>query len=248
MVSAPDSPFPPGSAPVGVVSGSGIHLRPLLDEVLREIPFPDAGLPAAGTAGHEGRFVFGYCGGVPVVLQSGRLHLYEGYEMAVAVAPVDALHRFGVRSLVLTNAAGGLDPALAPGDLVAAEEIIPWRYTAHRFPDRMRPAFVVPGCTAAGTYAWMHGPCYETRAEIRALQAMGATTVGMSAAAELERCQALGMRAGIISCVTNDCTSQESLSHAQVVVVAERASGELCEMLRDYLVLCGPSDATRAGY
>jgi purine nucleoside phosphorylase len=70
----------------------------------------------------------------------------------------------------------------------------------------------------------------------------------MSAATELERCQVLGMRAGIISCVTNDCTSQESLSHAQVVAVAERASGELCEILRNYLALCGSGNDSGGMY
>lgn len=227
--------FRPGEQPAGIVSGSGINLRPLLDEVIREVSFTRAGIPAAGTAGHAGVFVFGRCGDVPVILQSGRLHLYEGHDYETAVSAVDALYRFGVRALILTNAAGGLDEALAPGDLVAAEEVLSWRFQAHAFPERMRPAFVVPGCTAAGAYIWMHGPCYETRAEIRALQHMGGATVGMSAAAELERCQALGIRAGIVSCVTNDCTSQQSLSHAEVVTVAERASGELCGLLRDYL-------------
>jgi len=222
-------------APVGVVSGSGIHLRPLLDHVVYEVAFSDAGLPAAGTAGHDGKFVFGWCGDVPVILQSGRIHLYEGFAPGVVASTVDALYGFGVRALVLTNAAGGLDEALAPGDLVAAEEVVSWRYTAHPFPERMRPAFVVPGCVATGTYIWMHGPCYETRAEIRALQQLGGMAVGMSVAPELERCLALGIRAGAVSCITNDCTTQEALSHAQVVDVAERASGELCGLLRGYI-------------
>lgn len=222
-------------APAGVVSGSGIHLRPLLDRVVREVTFPEAGLPAAGTAGHDGKFIFGWCGAAPVILQSGRIHLYEGHAPSVVAATVDALHAFGVRALVLTNAAGGLDEALAPGDLVAAEEVLAWRYRAHPFPERLRPAFVVPGCVATGVYIWMHGPCYETRAEIRALQHMGGMAVGMSLMPELQRCQALGIRAGAVSCITNDCTTQEALSHAQVVDVAERASGELCGLLRGYL-------------
>ena len=221
--------------PVGVVSGSGIHLRPLLDRVVQEIAFTEAGLPAAGTAGHDGAFIFGWSGATPVILQSGRIHLYEGHPPEVVTATIDALHGFGVRSLILTNAAGGLDPALQPGDLVAAEEVLAWRYRPHSFPERLRPPFIVPGCVATGTYIWMHGPCYETPAEIHALQQMGGMAVGMSVLPELTRCLALGIRAGAVSCITNDCTSHEALSHAQVVAVAERASGELCGLLRGVL-------------
>lgn len=226
------SPVPP----VGVVSGSGINLRPLLDEVLGETSFDRAaGISAAGVAGHDGAFVFGRCGGTPLVLQAGRIHLYEGHSPEMVASTVDALHGFGVRSLILTNAAGGLDDALVPGDLVAAEEVVPWRYRAHVFPERMRPAFVVPGCRTSGTYFWMHGPCYETRAEIAALRRLGGMTVGMSIAVELERCLQLGVRAGVISCVTNDCTTPETLSHVQVVETAARASSALCGVIRDYL-------------
>lgn len=228
--------FGAGPAPVGIVSGSGIHLRPLLDEILREISFEAAGVPAAGTAGHEGRFIFGRCGGLPLILQSGRIHLYEGHSIDAVTSTVDALYQMGVRSVILTNAAGGLDEVLSPGDLVAVEEVRAWPFRGHAFPERMCPAFVVPGCTASGVYVWMHGPCYETRAEIQALQRLGATCVGMSLAAEVERCQQLGIRAGAISCVTNDCTTQESLSHAQVVAVAERASDELCTIIRACLM------------
>lgn len=229
--------FGPGSIrPIGIVSGSGIHLRPLLDEVLLELPFADVeGVTAAAVAGHEGTFVFGRCGALPVLLQSGRIHLYEGHTLATVTAPVNALHRFGVRTLVLTNAAGGLAADLVPGDWVAADAVLAWRFQGHAFPARMVPDFIVPGCRAVGTYIWMHGPCYETRAEIGALQQMGGATVGMSIAPEIERCHQLGMRAGVVSCVTNNCTTQESLLHAQVVEAAARASEHLCGLLRDFI-------------
>lgn len=236
MVNSSRNPFGAGISPVGIVSGSGINLRPLLDEVLGETSFVDAaGISAAGIAGHEGTFVFGYCAGVPVVLQAGRIHLYEGHSVAMVATTVDALYRFGVRALILTNAVGGLDDALVPGDLVAASEVLCWQYRSHNFPQRMQPAFVIPGCTAAGTYIWMHGPCYETRAEIAALRRMGGMTVGMSIAVELERCMQRGIRAGVVSCVTNDCTSQEVLSHEQVVATAARSSDALCRTIRAYL-------------
>ncbi len=244
MVKVPETVFDPGEHPIGIVSGSGIHLRPLLDEVLAEVPFVDVeGLTRATVAGHDGSFVFGRCGGAPVLLQAGRIHLYEGHAPAAVAATVDALHRFGVRTLILTNAAGGLEPSLMPGDWVAADSVLAWRYRDHRFPDRMTPDFLVPGCRATGTYIWMHGPCYETRAEIRALQAMGGMTVGMSVALELERCQALSIRAAVVSCVTNNCTTQESLQHAQVVEAAARASAHLCAILRGHI---GTSTALQA--
>lgn len=228
--------FGEGACPTGIVSGSGIHLRPLLDEVLLELPFAAvAGVARASVAGHDGVFLFGRCGGRPIILQSGRIHLYEGHAPEVVAGTVDALHRFGAGSLILTNAAGGLEESLAPGDWVAADTVRAWRFRGHPFPETMTPDFIVPGCRAQGTYIWMHGPCYETRAEIRALQAMGGKTVGMSVAPELERCQALGMRAAVVSCVTNNCTTQESLSHVQVVQAAEHASEHLCVLLRDFI-------------
>lgn len=236
MVKGLDAIFGGATAPVGIVSGSGIHLKPLLDEVLLELPFAEVeGLTATTVAGHDGAFVFGRCDGHPVILQSGRIHLYEGHSPRAVAAMVEALHAFGVRTLILTNAAGGLEESLAPGDWVAADAVRTWRFNAHPFPEVMTPDFIVPGCRTRGTYIWMHGPCYETRAEIRALQAMGGKTVGMSVALELERSQQLGMRVGVVSCVTNNCTTQESLSHAQVVEAAERASAHLCAILRGFV-------------
>lgn len=228
--------FRAGERPTGIVSGSGIHLRPVLDEVLMELPFAEVqGVATATVAGHDGTFVFGRCGGFPVVLQAGRIHLYEGHGYDAVTATVDALHGFGVDRLILTNAAGGLEADLLPGDWVAADHVLAWRFGLHTFPENMTPDFIVPGCRAIGTYIWMHGPCYETRAEIRALQAMGGKTVGMSVAPELERCQQLGMRAGVVSCVTNNCTTQEPLSHLQVVDAAQKASEHLCSILRGFI-------------
>jgi purine-nucleoside phosphorylase len=236
MVKDCEAIFRAGERPTGIVSGSGIHLRPLLDEVVLEVPFAEVdGVATASVAGHDGHFVFGRCGGFPVVLQAGRIHLYEGHGYEAVTATVDALRSFGVDALILTNAAGGLAPELAPGDWVAADQVLAWRFAAHAFPERMTPDFIVPGCRATGSYIWMHGPCYETRAEIRALQAMGGITVGMSVAPELERCRQLGMRAGVVSCVTNNCTTQESLSHVQVVDAARKASEHLCEILREFI-------------
>lgn len=236
MVTVPERVFRAGERPTGIVSGSGIHLRPLLDEVLLELPFSEVeGVAAASVAGHDGAFLFGRCAGFPVVLQAGRIHLYEGHDYQAVTATVDALRAFGVDRLILTNAAGGLDADLEPGDWVAADSVLTWRFAGHPFPERMTPDFLVPNCRAVGTYIWMHGPCYETPAEIRALQAMGGKTVGMSVAPELERCRQLGMRAGVVSCVTNNCTAQESLSHLQVVDAAQKASEHLCALLRGFI-------------
>jgi purine-nucleoside phosphorylase len=236
MVDSLSNPFFPGESPVGVVSGSGLNLRALFDEVQGERAFSDfEHMPASHIAGHDGVFVFGRCGAVPVVLQAGRIHLYEGHRPSDVVSTIDALYRFGVRRLILTNAVGGLDASLSPGDLVAADRVESWRYTPHQFPAPMIPPISIPGCDAMGTYMWMHGPCYETRAEIAALQHMGALTVGMSLPLELARCEELGIEAGVVSCVTNDCTRHdETLTHDHVVETAARASERLAKLLRDY--------------
>ena len=222
---------------VGIVSGSGIDLRSVLERVDEERRFHEViGVGGGAVKGHDGVFLRGACGSTPVVLQCGRIHLYEGHGPDVVASTVDALGEMGVRRIIFTNAVGGLAPDLAPGALVAATQVVPWRFTPHTFPEALIPELRVPGCDRAGVMYWMHGPCYETRAEIEALRRLGGLTVGMSLPAELARCGALGIPCGVVSCVTNDCTRHDAvLTHEEVVETASRASTRLARLLREYL-------------
>ncbi len=220
--------------PLAIVAGSGLDLRPLLDEIDEERDFREVpGLAAAGVAGHEGRFLFGRSEGARVIVQCGRPHVYEGMSFASATAPVAALHDFGVRTVVFTNAAGGLLPQMRPGDLMAADAIRVWPYSRWtERPAAVTPDFVAEDCEWRGAYHWVHGPCYETRAEIAALQVLGSAAVGMSTAPEMARAHALGMRAGAISCITNNCCRPQVLTHGHVLRTAAAASARLCAVLR----------------
>ncbi len=219
---------------VGIVSGSGLDLRPLLDEVYEERPFAEVpGLVSGGVAGHACRFLLGSVGETRVVLQCGRVHAYEGLSFPEVVRPVEALIGFGANHLIFTNAVGGLLPGMEPGHLVAATEVRTWPYAAYDLPQQLPLESVIPGCDTEGRYLWMHGPCYETRAEIAALRAMGVATVGMSTAPGVHRCKQLGIPAAIVSLVTNLCGSGEKLTHAHVLDTARKSSARLCRVLRE---------------
>jgi purine-nucleoside phosphorylase len=172
---------------------------------------------------------------VPVIVQAGRIHLYEGLPPEEVVRPVEWLHGQGVKTLILTNAVGGLAGTLRRGDLVGAERVLAWPCTRARLSSSMACTVSVPGCDAAGTYCWVHGPCYETPAEIHALRRMGAMTVGMSCALELARATELGMGCGVVSCVTNVCGAPGLLTHEEVLEQARAASKRMCALLRGYL-------------
>jgi len=229
-------------AQIGIVCGSGIALEGMLDERTGEVEF-EAIPELAGIgplAGHERRFVFGRCGDYPVVVQCGRLHFYEGLGFEAVTRPVDFMHSLGVRTVILTCAAGGLKPGMQPGDLVSIERVRMWRYRNWpATPGILFTDFTIPHCDFLGTYQWMHGPCYETRAEIAAIQRLQAEVVGMSSAPELLRCQELGMRGGIIACVTNSCLRREILSHDRIVAASAKASARLASVLRHDLAEIG---------
>lgn len=204
--------------PIGVVTGSGMELERLLDAVVADIPFAKVpGMPATHVAGHGGKFLRGTQMGRPLILQCGRTHLYEGYTPAEVARGVDVMAGWGVGTIVFLNAVGGLQPHLKPGDLVACDEVWAWPSTRWAFPPVQRPDLILPGCDHAGACVWMHGPCYETRAEIDLLRWSGAAVVGMSLVAELVRCRELGVRSAVVCCVANQCGGSEPLSHTHVL-------------------------------
>ena len=224
------------SVPLGIVAGSGINLLPLLDRIHEEIPFHNLpGLHDGHVEGHRCAFLRGICAGQPLIIQSGRLHAYEGLSYEDVVRPVDALHAFGVQRIIFTNAVGGIAPQLRPGDFVGTETVHTWPYPRFSLPPHITPGFALDGCTATGPYLWMHGPCYETQAEVRVLRKQGMFTVGMSGAPELHRCHELGLQGALISCVTNLCNPAQRLTHEHVLRTASQASEGLSAVLRRFV-------------
>lgn len=225
------------TAAVGLVAGSGIDLSPLLDRVDESLPF--AHVPTLATAtirGHEGVYFAGQHRGQPLIVQQGRLHPYEGLAIADVTQTVDVLKSLGAAAIVFTNATGGLLESLQPGEWVAPHEVRLWPY--RHWPDRpnaVTSAFTLDTVKPVDAYMWVHGPCYETRAEIAALRDAGGSVVGMSTAPELVRCRELGLPAGVLSCVTNSCYDSQPLSHARVLDAAHRANQAVLEILRESL-------------
>jgi len=245
---------------VAIVLGSGLGF--LADEVERatRMPYKDIpGFPEPGVAGHKGELVAGTLDGVPVVVQSGRFHLYEGHPPEVAALPARVFHALGVATLILTNAAGGIRPTFRPGTLMLIADHINlmWRNPLigpvapgdERFPDMSDPydgglrkiARAVARDARIpleeGVYAGLLGPSYETPAEVRMLQRIGADAVGMSTVPEVIAARARGMRCLGFSTITNLAAglSAQPLSHAEVLEVGTRVAGQLGTLIKGVL-------------
>jgi purine-nucleoside phosphorylase len=252
---------------VGIVLGSG--LGGLADALAGPvaIPFADLpGWPAASAPGHAGRLLLGPLEGVPVALLQGRLHLYEGHPAGLVVEPVLLMGRLGADVIVLTNAAGGLHVEWPPGTLMVVADHL--NLTGHspllgrnddalgpRFPDmtdawdpRLRALLHQAGQLEAipleeGVYAGLLGPNYETPAEVRMLQGLGADAVGMSTVLEAVAARWAGLRVCGISLVTNPGAglTGEPLSHEEVLAAAADAGPRLARVIRRFLTLLGES-------
>ncbi len=215
------------------------------------IPFAEVpGFPAATVVGHAGKLIVGTLGGRAVVTLAGRFHMYEGHAAALAGFPVRVLHALGVRTLFVSNAAGGIRRTFRPGDLMLIRDHLNLMFRSPligkleqgdvRFPDMSAPydatltqqlrdvALELHVPLTEGVYAGLLGPAYETPAEVRMLSVLGADAVGMSTVPEVIVARAIGMRVAGISCITNLASgiSPHPLSHAEVIettnVVAER--------------------------
>lgn len=244
---------------VGIVLGSGLGGFADDIDVLQSVRYADIpGFPRSTAIGHAGRLIFGSCGDVPVAVLQGRTHLYEGYGVAEVTFPVRVLHALGVRRLVLTNAAGGLNPQLSVGDLVVIADHIDFtaarfEFTAHGSPPPQRsPHLYEPelvdhvlkvcrgeGIAAhRGTYVAVTGPNYETRAEYRMFRALGGDVVGMSTVPEALAAADLGLEVLAVSTVTNVCNPDRlaATDGQSVVDAAARAEWRLRVVLRELLV------------
>jgi purine-nucleoside phosphorylase len=240
---------------MGVVLGSG--LGAFADELTErtDIPYGDIpGWPGSTAVGHAGKLIVGKLGSLGVAVMAGRAHLYEGYSPAQVTYGVRVLHSIGVRSMVFTNAAGGINLTLERGGLVLISDHINLQGSnplvgpndaslGPRFPD-MSEAYsrefretakqvAAELCVfmTEGVYAAMLGPSYETPAEIRYLRAIGADVVGMSTVPEVIVANHMGMKVLGISCVTNMAAGivpQQKINHEEVL--------ETGAMVRDTLV------------
>jgi purine-nucleoside phosphorylase len=246
---------------VGIVLGSG--LGGLADDLEQPvaIPFADLpGWPAATAPGHVGRLLLGRLQGTPVVMLQGRFHLYEGNDPGLVVEPVLLFGRLGARVVVLTNAAGGVDPNFGPGTLMVIADHLNLTGRSPlfgpnddtmgpRFQDlteawspRLRSALHAAGRAegvelAEGVYAGLLGPQYETPSEVRMLRTLGADAVGMSTVLECIAARWIGLEVCGVSLVTNAGAgySGQPLTHEEVLAAGAEAGPRLARVIRRFV-------------
>lgn len=243
---------------IALILGSGLGGFADRIDVKETLPYASVpGFPVSTVAGHAGQFVFGYCGGVPVAVMQGRVHMYEGYTPQEAVLPIRLLHLLGAKVLFLTNAAGGIQPGMRAGEFMLITDQIssfvpsPLRgqnvdALGVRFPDmseiysrRLNQIIRKIAVNAEiplkeGVYVQTAGPAYESPAEIRMLRLLGADAVGMSTAIEAIAARHCGMEICGVSCISNLAAgiSPHPLTHEEVKEAGDKAAPQFEQLVR----------------
>lgn len=244
----------------GIVLGSG--LGGLAERLAQPVRLPFAkvpGFPTATVAGHAGQLLVGRLAGRPVVMLAGRFHMYEGHEAALAAFPVRVLHALGAPVYIASNAAGGIRRTFVPGDLMLIADhmnlmfrnplIGPTEQGDERFPDMSAPydpalrrlmreaAAAVNVPLQDGVYCGLLGPTYETPAEVRMLERLGADAVGMSTVPEVIMARAIGMRVVAVSCITNKAAglSPVKLDHQEVMDAGRAVAGNFEALVTEFV-------------
>ena len=237
-----------GKADIAVILGSGLGGYAESLEDAKFLDYKDIpGFPVSTVPGHVGRWCAGRLHGKRVYMMQGRFHCYEGYDLRDVTMPIRVMKRLGVQTLIVTNAAGGVNTAFAPGDLMLLTDFINLSGKnpltgpnldefGPRFPD-MSHAYDVRlmeltqevadklgVALQKGVYCWMNGPCYESPAEIRMARAIGGDAVGMSTVPETIVARHCGMDVLGLSCITNMAAGilNQPLSHQEVMETGEK--------------------------
>ena len=241
------------NAGTGIVLGSGLGMLVERMEVDERIPYKKAGLPESGVSGHAGEIILGTLGSARLAVLSGRVHLYEGYRADHVTAGIVGLALAEIPSLILTNAAGTLNPVFPPGQWMMLTDHI--NFTGQSpvtgigvfvdlsavYDPALRGKFAAAAARRGmplheGVYLGVCGPQYETPAEIRAFRTLGADAVGMSTVLEAIQARALGMEVAAFSCLTNWAAGLAGpLDHSEVIATGREAAGEFAGLLEAVL-------------
>ncbi len=242
---------------VGIILGSGLGGIASVIERPTHVPYRLVpGFPSATVVGHAGELIGGTLAGTPVLALSGRFHIYEGHDVALAAFPVRVLHALGIQTLIVSNAAGGVRTTLSPGTVMLLKDHVNFMFRNPligaledgdtRFPDMSEPydhelralahrvAKEQGVQLAEGVYFGLLGPTYETRAEVRMLARLGADAVGMSTVPEVVVARALGMRVLGFSCITNLACGLTAapITHAEVIETTAMVATRLQQLVR----------------
>jgi purine-nucleoside phosphorylase len=250
---------------IAIVLGSGQSDTLSALETASTVSFAEVpGLSAPSIAGHAGAIIAGRLHGRPILVFQGRLHFYEGHAWDQVAVPIQLAARLGVRSLLLTNAAGGIHPSLSPGSLMAIRDHLflqrprswlgqgpvgcacilgerPSPYSTRLTKILREAGREIGEELLAGVYAAVTGPSYETSAEIRALRSMGADAVGMSTAHEIEVGQGLGLECAALSSITNKAAglAEGTIDHREVIQSANQSRARLERLLEAFVQRVG---------
>lgn len=246
-----------GTADVAVILGSGLGDYGNQLKNAKEIPYADIpGFPRATVAGHAGKLICGDLAGKKVMMMSGRFHSYEGHPMEDVTLPIRVMAKMGIKNLIVTNAAGGVNTSFVPGTLMLLTDFINCSGKnpltgpnlddfGPRFPDMTNaydPALRALAKDAAealgiplreGVYCWMNGPTYETPAEVRMVRTLGADAVGMSTVPETIVARHSGMRVLGVSCITNMAAGvlDQPINHQEVMETGKRVRDQFAALL-----------------
>lgn len=244
----------------GIVLGSGLGGLARRIAGATVMSFADVpGFPTVTVVGHAGQLIAGTLAGRPIIALAGRFHMYEGHDAALAGFAVRVLHALGVRTLFVSNAAGGIRRTFRAGDLMLIRDqlnltgrnplIGPVEPGDERFPDMSEPydgeyarqlrahAVALGTPLQEGVYGGLLGPTYETPSEVRMLAALGADAVGMSTVPEVIVARALAMRVAGVSCITNLASgiSPHPLSHAEVLDTTTRVAHQFEALVERFI-------------
>ncbi len=250
---------------IALVLGSGLGGFGELINIKETVEYSSIeGFPVSTVSGHVGRFLFGYVEDVPVVVMQGRIHYYEGYKMTDVVLPVRLMCMLGAKKVILTNAAGGINPTFVPGTLMALTDhitsFVPSPLIGQnidelgvRFPDMTkvydRQLLEILKKTAEeqnvalreGVYVQFTGPSYETPAEINMARIIGADAVGMSTAVEAMAIRHMGARVCGVSCISNMAAglNKAPLTHEEVKETADRVASQFQNLIYNAIINMG---------